>query len=206
MATLDSWRTLEAWVHVDLAPPDVRGDGMEQAGSSRSVRDRADADRRFLRIATGAVVGVTIVLLAASAVVDDRLQRLRADPMATVEIRRAHQVDSFTRRADPDGGLLRKPVTAKIYRELRLKRYADGPAAIADAVEAADGAGWTDGRWSRLGRSYTADRVIRGVPCDLTVILTESSGVDRALYPHPSLLIRTTGMALLWIGFTSGLA
>lgn len=71
-------------------------------------------------------VGVPIVLVAASAIVDDRLQRLRADPMATVEIPRAHQVDGFTRRADPEGGLLGKPANAKIYRELRLKRYADG--------------------------------------------------------------------------------
>ena len=163
---------------------------MEQAGSSRSAQARAgDADGRFLRIATVVVVGVPIVLLAAYAIVDDRLQRLRADPMATVEIPQAHQVDGFTRRADPEGGLLGKPANAEIYRELRLKGYAEGPAAIAAAVEAADGAGWTDGRWIRPGRSYLAARAIRGVPCKLTVILTEDHGVERSLYPHPSLLI-----------------
>ena len=101
----------------------------------------------------------------------------------------ARQVDGFTRRADPDGGLLGKPANAKIYRELRLKRYADGPAAIAAAVEAGDGAGWTDGTWTRPGRSYLAARAIRGVPCRVTVILTEDHGVERSLYPHPSLLI-----------------
>jgi hypothetical protein len=163
---------------------------MEPAARSRAAQDSADdSDRRFLRYATATVVGLPLVLGAAFGLVDQRLQRLRDDPMATVELAQTRQVDGFTRRADPDGGLLGKPVHAKIYRELRLERRADGPAALRAAVGAAERAGWTDGRWIRPGRSYTADRVIRGVPCDLTVILTEGSGVDRALYPHPSLLI-----------------
>jgi hypothetical protein len=168
----------------------LREGGMGQAATPRAARARADhADRRFLRVATVLVAGVPIVLGLASGLVDDRLQRLRHDPMATVEIARTHQVDGFTRRADPDGGLLGKPANAKIYRELRLERYADGPAAIAAAVEAAKDAGWNDGRWVRPGRSYLAARVIRGVPSQLTVILTEDHGVERSLYPHPSLLI-----------------
>jgi hypothetical protein len=162
---------------------------MGQAGTSRTSRGRADdADSRFLRIATAVVVGVPIVLGVASALVDDRLQRLRGDPMATVEVPRTHQVDGFTRRADPDGGLLGKPVNAKIYRELRLD-HVDGGTAITTAVETAEDVGWTDGRWVRPGRSYAARRVLSGVPCYLTVILTEDHGVEGRLYPHRSLLI-----------------
>ena len=163
---------------------------MGQARRSRTAQDGSEAGtRRFLRVATVVVAGVPLVLLAASGLVDDRLQRLRGDPMATVEPARTHEVDGFTRRADADGGLLGKPVNAQIYRELRLNSRTDGPAALGAAVQTAEDAGWTAGRWIRPGRSYLADRVIRGVPCRLTVVLTEDHGVDRKLYPHPSLLI-----------------
>jgi hypothetical protein len=139
-----------------------------------------------------ATLGVLLVAGLLGGCREPRLGRLLDDPMATVEVPHARQVDGFERGADPDGGLLGKPVQARVHRELRLDHRSDGPDALRAAVDAAERTGWRDGWWVEPGRSYVAERDIEGVRCTLSLILSRPSGVDRRLYPHASLLVYLT--------------
>jgi hypothetical protein len=153
--------------------------------------DAGPVERRVTTVVTSAL-GLLLVAALLGGCREPRLGHLRDDPMATVGIPHTRQVDGSERGADRDGGLLGKPVQARIYRELRLDRRSDGPDALRAAVGAAERAGWRDGRWIEPGRSYLAERDIEGVRCTLSLILSRKEGVERRLYPHASLLVYLT--------------